>query len=922
MPNMKRITDLSKYEGILPYDSELFGVYQSLIGWKSKRIFDRMKSKNFPLITLSNMFENKTKVMLNADSYIEKGSLKVGEFAEANLIPHNSVIILKEIYQKLQSFGKVPQDADEWSHLINDAVLNDILNDPVRSHYSELASDKRQSINAAVKLPNESDEVFYRRKHHLMEEVRAELVTAIEKEIKIAGVIKELIANKHVSELNKIFYRNLDLNAQEEYNKLLTRTQNDFHDPYLTFDPTKDIDNVNVSPLGIVHLYRQFFFELDTFLGTPTSHVWLSPGSTVELIETSTRKTIIEKTTETFTETSNKTEDTLVSQEDLSESVKEENKNDLKLGFTTTVNQSWGTGSMTATGNLNMDKTQQFARETVHKKMRQQTQKLSTEIRQSFKSTFKIVTETTDTSSKRYVLNNSTDKLINYELRRKMRQVGVQVQDIGTFLCWQTFVDEPGNDLGLANLIHVSSPVELVVPTNPEEIPLPPDRPLFHKVYCLWNYDEPKAGFIGVGEFHLPPAPDGFDISIEPEHVHLPATQLSARGEDFTGVWSFGARFKPNGKIEVGVLAYGLPDGLDWDERVDFEVQIEFKCVPNNDTRNKIKELNKQRQQDAEKVATEETFRKASEVAFKDAKERINIASKIAKRNFEDLREEERILVYRKLISSLMSELNYKHVDGKRRHVLSELINSIFDIDKMLYFVAPDWWKPRTQQPSIFNVQTRINNLSIAWPDMNHRPANYMITDASAPAPMGSSLGWLLQLDGDNLRNTFLNAPWVKAVIPIRPGKEKAALKWLQSVNVEGADGLDAEYAAPEEELDAIRNKMGLADETAVTLKDAIDFLCMEVAEKHEESLKVKTFPQDPAINDDDKVNTTPTQKVFEHGFYALHGGFRAQVDGGNPNPDNSERNFQVFDQWIEVLPTDQVVPVEVEYDPKTGRGI
>ena len=28
----------------------------------------------------------------------------------------------------------------------------------------------------------------------------------------------------------------------------------------------------------------------------------------------------------------------------------------------------------------------------------------------------------------------------------------------------------------------------------------------------------------------------------------------------------------------------------------------------------------------------------------------------------------------------------------------------------------------------------------------------------------------------------------------------------------------------------------------------------------------------------------------------------------------------EIFDQWIEILPTDQIVPVEVSYDPKTGR--
>ena len=33
--------------------------------------------------------------------------------------------------------------------------------------------------------------------------------------------------------------------------------------------------------------------------------------------------------------------------------------------------------------------------------------------------------------------------------------------------------------------------------------------------------------------------------------------------------------------------------------------------------------------------------------------------------------------------------------DDRTRHVVAELLNSIFDIDKMLYFVAPEWWRPR-----------------------------------------------------------------------------------------------------------------------------------------------------------------------------------------------------------------------------------
>ena len=69
--------------------------------------------------------------------------------------------------------------------------------------------------------------------------------------------------------------------------------------------------------------------------------------------------------------------------------------------------------------------------------MREQTDKLSSEIRKNFKTTFKTVTEVSDVSSTRHTLANTTQKLVNYELRRKMRQVGVQTQDIGTYLCWQ-----------------------------------------------------------------------------------------------------------------------------------------------------------------------------------------------------------------------------------------------------------------------------------------------------------------------------------------------------------------------------------------------------------------------------------------------------------------------------------------------------
>jgi hypothetical protein len=51
---------------------------------------------------------------------------------------------------------------------------------------------------------------------------------------------------------------------------------------------------------------------------------------------------------------------------------------------------------------------------------------------------------------------------------------------------------------------------------------------------------------------------------------------------------------------------------------------------------------------------------------------------------------------------------------------------------------------------------------------------------------------------------------------------------------------------------------------------------------------------------------------VYEKGFDPLDKGFKAE----------SEEGYEVFDQWVEVLPTDQVAVVEVEYDPKTGQQV
>lgn len=936
MSTNKRLQDLTDYTSVLPYASEMFGVYQPLIGWKSARKIQRIQDavrheQNGLLSRLAANLVSTAAIEFTSDHIITAPDLKPAGIAGPRLRSHYSVV-LQQIQLALKNERKMPKNIRDWTHLISEDILTNILRTEVLNYYNKLSIEKVRQIADLPQGEHESDQAFKLYKKLLVEDSERNIRAAVEDEAVIAGVLNLLLEEKRIKELASIFYANLGANAKASFDDVLSKADMDVDDPYLTFDPKTDVKDVSISPIGIVHLFRQYFFELDTFLGTPVGHVWLSPGSEVELIETSTRKTITEKTVEQELQTIVKTEKSTTDQDELSEAVKQDNREDLKLGVTVTVNQSWGSGNASATASMNMDRTQQTAREVTHKRMRQQTEKLSSEIRENYKTSLKTITEVTDTSSKRYKLLNNTEKLLNYELRRKMRQVAVQVQDIGSYLCWETFVDEPGADIGLANLVHVAQPPDLL-PVPPETEPeTPKDQVIPFQLQASWTIlDRDVPGpFIVLRKWNLPPAPEGFDVVIA-EDIEL--TQVSVIGhevDEYTstfGSWDFVAKFDSPGQLSIGIVR----DHLGWDDELHFGLGGVLTYRATQTKKQEIKDAVKKANEAAGKAPTIENERRTKEAYIKAAKERIELASAVTRRVAEDLREEERIIVYRKLITSLMTSYQYEYASDRNRHVLAELINSIFDIDKMLYFVAPDWWKPRQhlkQYLSINDLQSRLAESIVSWGPL--RPDNYLITEKSMPAPLGSSLGWLLQLDGDNLRNAFLNAAWVKAVIPVRPGKERAAMAWLQNVNVEGSEGLgDQNYYVPpgpdkdaQAELKHIRDNLKLDPSGPVTLRNAVDSLCIDVAKKHDESNTTGKFPDNPVINDDNKVTSTPIEKVFEHGFYPLKGGFRINPTGPGEDPNNPSPNYQVFDEWIEVLPTDQVVPVEVEYNPRTGRMI
>ena len=897
------LKDIDKYKGIPPYASELYGVYQPLLGWQSNLTKKWIQRGGL-------LIDPRLKRIL--DGRIAPGPQEsVGDFG----IGFGSVIplevghgkdpytvllakdfgseVMKRVQARVQAFvnghdGRLP-DGAEWLEVIEINLLMDPENGDMY-HANNIIRDRLVTEAQAAGQPIDLNRL---RQTHL---------ELMQYESQLGAFLifhAEGQAGYDPNELKKLFL----VREAAPLNEILRP-----NDPLSLIDPNDR--SGALSPVGYVHMFRQYFFDLGTFLGEPVEHVWLSPGTTIELIEVSTRRTMIERSEESFLETVTRAERSASLKDELSEAVKEENESSTKFGVSSsnTVNLYVYQGTVSAS--FGIDTTRRDSREKTYKQNREQSEKHSSEIKQSFKSIFKTVTETTDMRSRRHVIQNTTDRLINYELRRKMRRVGVQVQGIGTRLCWQVFVDDLGLALGLSELVHFAESPELSNLKEPEK--MPPPANVVKKITVpiaflpILDYSNNRAQYEYQGfQSNNPNNPnpqynskhlgiikgdeddDDSQVIMGPFTFHVDPPQTGYTMTDNVRVVNVQGNKMADTRTVVGNVAQGTFDVVM--ERVNFggenliNLDIEVVFTPSPDEIKRIKDANDKAQEkyDAEKQ------RLLQKSFMESVRQRITDASAIRERPSWDLREEERTVVYRKLLERLMldswdaARKQPENADNRRlAHVRSEVIRAIFDVDSMLYFVAPEWWMPRRRRGQL-NLDLAVAGQPFAITDNDvvkwggeKRPDNYKITENSNPAKLGSSLGWLLQLDGDNLRNAFLNAPWVKAVIPIRPGREKAALNWLHAMEGHENDGWDTPY-------------LGTAAEDAQYQGMTVGQVLEAITDQLEQQ-------------NDDIQHVLEADRVFEHGFDHLASGFDASVDPEKP-----------FTQWISILPTDQIVATE-----------
>jgi hypothetical protein len=1013
--------DLRKFAGCLPYASELYGVHQPLLGWKSRlarlRVWQGLSLPKFPRRVRAALEERGVNVqfarergfLIDREGRLTNFRDDIDLFADQErearfAVPEflDSLLVRSLQESARRDLSSVPlTDNDHWSSFWREMLSKETLNKRFRNVLEELKAD---AFGPGARPFGEHDPLrgYVARIETLLGGMQPTADFIFNRELLIARYLNSLLPPG--GENQPDFPQRINTLLLSELPQMDIESALKALDPLaLTVGAGRD---AVLSPLGILHIFRQYFFEFDNFLGPAVEHIWLAPGATTELIEVSTRRILVEETLERSLERIVKNEVETTTEDELSTALRSENQRDTKLGSSVSGGATILIAHAEASGSMSVEETQRAAREDNHRTKRQQSSKLASEIRSNFKSTFRTVTETTDTRSKRYVIENRVGPdggppaVVNYELRRKMRQIGVQTQDVGTQLCWQVFVDDPGRELGVAQLVHMASRSDL---SKYAETPLKPiPGKAVETITVLLPVPRPgqrstlgpiaASGFLGLMAGGVPGVAAGVaafevldslfgDDDDEVESYQIkPATILrqeykltlptgyviAPAGEQDKDDPSF--LIEQNGEIPLKHLSNGAntkwrmqiasaTDGrlllvvhegkVTPGEMMEFQFRVTIK--PTDEAVAAVVAENAAIAKDNE-ARTAERQMKLKEDFISNVKDRVKLASGVKARPASELREEERTVIYRALIARLMEDAWSLTVDRKVAHLRSEFIRSIFDVDKMFYAVAPEWWQPRLHRSDqnvggklpehMTKTQLKMSAVSVSvskkfftteasqrrraaraelgplgaddvvgWGGEG-RSDNYMITEDSSPARLGSSLGWLLQLDGDNLRNAFLNAPWVKAVVPIRHGREREALEWLQQAEVEGTDGLGETYAG--EDLARFRERLAaLGEDRNPTIGEVLTMVADDIAAK---SRKAMTTVEETVQMDGESrtVRYLPPERVFEFGFDPMDRAFK-------PLPEPGEA-FDMVDQWVEVLPTDQIGAVQVNYDPKTGR--
>jgi hypothetical protein len=511
-----------------------------------------------------------------------------------------------------------------------------------------------------------------------------------------------------------------------------------------------------LSPIGIAYYYRQLYFNKEEGVGPIEQALTVAPLETFEVIYQTVRKQIHEEILEQGLEVVSESAVEEKNLDEVSDKVSSMVQQDVSASMSASASGGIGVWQVGAEASASFGVSSQRSREFSTRRLKEVTTRASERITKSFSIKTRDTTEVTETTTTRRVIRNDGAAPVSYGLRRVLRRVNVKVQDLGPRLVWQLYLHNPGEGLGRSRFVHFRETGPITVPDIPPGVPPRPSGGVetdSTSTSILWDGAQKKY-YVSIV---VKPGSDRVVTGVRIENI----TDLEGGGKDDLAPaphneFDLGSTWDPATKTFTAKIAV-LPG-----DSASVQVAFSYTWEPSESV---LAAWETQRQA-AVAVITEEKLTKQ----FEQNRALITEKSKIKSRPANDLRREERYEVMNRMVSYLFGRGD----DPSEPTPLEiEYFHRYFDIDAIFTYTHPSWWKPR------FSSKT----VGIG------REA-YEITAESEPAPLGSSLGWLMQLDGDRRRNEFLNSPWARICVPMRPGRERETIAWLAK-HLEGEVGYD-----------------------------------------------------------------------------------------------------------------------------------
>jgi len=526
--------------------------------------------------------------------------------------------------------------------------------------------------------------------------------------------------------------------------------------PLPHFWPSKLSIEEALSPIGIAHYYRQLYFNMEEGVGPIEEAFTIAPLETLEVIYQTVRKQTHEEILEQGLEVVSESAVEEKNLDEVSDKVSSMVQQDVSASMSANASGGIGVWQVGASATANFGVSSQRSREFSTRRLKEVTKRASERITKSFSVKTRDMTEVTETTTTRRVIRNDGNAPVSYGLRRVLRRVNVKVQDLGPRLVWQLYLRNPGAGLARSRFVHFRETGPITVPDLPPGIPPRPSGGVETEsgsTSILWD------GTRGMYYVTIVVKP-GADRDVTGVRIES-ISDLEGGGKDDLAPaphneYDLGSSWDPGPRTYTAKLGVLPGDGA------SVQVTYSYTWVPSESV------LTAWETQRAAAVAAlnEEALTRQ----FEQNKALITEKSKIKSRPANDLRREERYEVMNRMISYLFGRGD----DPSDPTPLEiEYFHRYFDIDAIFTYTHPSWWKPRFASKTV-GLEREA----------------YEITAESDPAPLGSSLGWLIQLDGDRRRNEFLNSPWARVCVPMRAGREREAIQWL-AAHMEGDVGFD-----------------------------------------------------------------------------------------------------------------------------------